>query len=138
MKKFLFWDSQLHYFSVNWFHKDLEVSGETNQELKIDRLFWSPCFPFTFPHSKIKMHVPVQGRTNKLKLIAEKTYSGKVIICGNNTVLKPYLQKLYYPYFLVYSLWPAFHPTQGMETESFPALGGDTIPPGRHNLHFIF
>lgn len=29
---------QLNYLGVNWFNKDLEVSGETNQESKIDRL----------------------------------------------------------------------------------------------------
>lgn len=43
---------QVNYLSVNWFNKDLEVSGETNQGLKIDRLFWSSCFLFTVPHNK--------------------------------------------------------------------------------------
>lgn len=67
---------QVNYLSVNWFNKDLEVSGETNQGLKIDRLFWSSCFLFTVPHNKKnkirKNNVPMQGKSNKLKPIREK------------------------------------------------------------------
>lgn len=63
---------------------------------------------------------------------------GKVIVCRNKIILKQYSKKLYYPYFMVYSVLLLFHPTQGTETEFFCGVGQVMIAPGHHKPHFVF
>lgn len=63
---------------------------------------------------------------------------GKVIMCRKKIILKQYLKKLYYPYFMVYSVWLLFHPKQGTETEFFCGVGQDVIALRHQKPHSVF